>query len=64
MTKQFINRVLRELTVDTKQYRYNVVDCHNLNEQWREIRRLPLSKLDTTAALTDWKTVYDSREGD
>ena len=62
MTKQFIARVLRELTVDTKQYRYNVEECYNVNEQWYEIRRLPIEKLDTTAALHDWETVYDSRK--
>ena len=57
MTKAFEERILREHIVDTKQYRYIVTVEHNANSQWAEIKRLPLDKLDTTAALTDWETV-------
>ena len=58
MTKEFVNKVLRELIVDTKKYRYIRKDCTGAAEQWFEIRRMPLADLDTAA---DWVTVYDSR---
>lgn len=57
MTKDFINRVIREGIVDTKNYRYIRKDMNNATEQWLEIRRLPLSALDTTAAIDGWETV-------
>jgi hypothetical protein len=62
MKKEFIEKVLRELIVDTKQYRYIRKDCSDAAEQWLEIRRLPLTGLDTTAAIDGWETVYDSRK--
>ena len=62
MKKEFANKVIRERIVDTKAYRYTCKECQNANEQWLEIRRLPLVKLDTTAALSEWETVYDSRK--
>lgn len=53
MTKEFEKRVLREGAVDTRKYRYVVVTC--LPTVYRgekiEIRRIPLSALDTTAAI-------------
>ncbi len=49
MTKAFENRVNKEGSVDTKNYRY----CLRGNK----IVRIALDKLDTTAALTDWETV-------
>lgn len=57
MKQEFINRILREGIVDTENYRYIKKECHNHETQWIEIRRLPLSSLDTTAALSDWETV-------
>lgn len=57
MTKAFINRIMQERTIDTRNYRYIVTEEHDSNNQWAEIKRLPLDKLDTTAALTDWETV-------
>lgn len=57
MTKDFINRVIREGIVDTKNFRYIRKDMNNATEQWMEIRRLPLSALDTTAAIDGWETV-------
>ena len=54
MTKAFIDRVLRELTVDTKTYRYNVVMDHNV----RVIKRVALADLDTTAVIGGWVTVW------
>ena len=49
MTKEFENRVNKEGSVDTKNYRYCVRD--------NKIVRIALDKLDTTAALTDWEIV-------
>ena len=57
MTKQFMEKVLKFRMVDTRNYRYVAEECHNADEQWLEIRRLPLELLDTTAALTEWETV-------
>lgn len=57
MKKDFIDRVIREGIVDTKAYRYIRKDVNNATEQWMEIRRLPLSALDTTAAIDGWETV-------
>ena len=62
MTKKFVEKVIREQIVDTRAYRYTYKVCDGATEQWFEIRRLPLDKLDTTAALTEWETVYDSRK--
>ena len=49
MTKEFENRVNREGSVDTKNYRYCARD--------NKIVRIELDKLGTTASLTDWETV-------
>ena len=57
MTKDFINRVIREGIVDTKNFRYIRKDVTSATEQWMEIRRLPISALDTTAAIDGWETV-------
>ena len=53
----FYDRVIREQIIDTEQYRYIAKECHNADEQWVEIRRLPLNDLDTTAAIDGWETV-------
>ena len=59
MKNEFIEKILNARTgsYDTAKYRYIVKDCYDSTRQWREIRRLPLDKLDTTAALTEWETV-------
>ena len=57
MTKAFINRVMHDGTVDTRNYRYIVTEEHDSDKQWAEIKRLPIDKLETTAVLTDWETV-------
>ena len=57
MTQAFIDRLMKERIVDTAKYRYIVTEEHDATAQWAEIRRLPLDKLDTTAANTDWETV-------
>ena len=59
MKREMIEKILNDRTgsYDTAKYRYTVKECRDNSKQWREIRRLPLDKLDTTAALTDWETV-------
>ena len=57
MNKQFIEKVKREGIVDTKNYRYI---CKAFADHV-EIRRIRLEYIDTTAALTEWETVYESR---
>lgn len=53
MTNTFKARVMKELTVDTRTYRYNVKDCGD----HAEIQRIPLKYLNTTAAYDGWETV-------
>lgn len=57
MTKEFEQKILRERIVDTRNYRYILKECYDPDGQWAEIRRLPLDKLDTTAAIDGWETV-------
>lgn len=61
MKKEFIERVIRERIVDTDKYRYIIKDCHDAYQQYQEIRRLPLSDLDTTNAIDGWETVWASK---
>ena len=56
MTKQFLKRVVNESIVDTKTNRY-IYNTGNGN-----IERLPLEKLNTTYALTDWEVVGNVRD--
>ena len=49
MTKNFEARVIREIIVDTRKYRYT--------ERDGSIYRIELDKLDTTAALHDWELI-------
>lgn len=57
MKTEFINRIISERIVDTKQYRYMAVDNHNGSEQWTEIRRIQIENLDTIDAINGWETV-------
>ena len=52
MTKAFENKVIKMGMVDTKNYRYRYVVTDTCR-----IERILLSKLDTTAAYTDWEVV-------
>ena len=49
LKKAFLNRVIREGIVDTRNYRY--VCNGNI------IKRLPIKYLNTTAAIDNWETV-------
>lgn len=57
MTKKFENRVKKEMTVDTKKYRY-IYECI-ANQGIAKIKRLPISELDTTDSITGWETVRE-----
>lgn len=56
MTNKFLKRVVNESIVDTKTNRY-IYNTGNGN-----IERLPLGKLNTTYALTDWEVVGNVRD--
>lgn len=59
MKKEFIKKCFSNPgIVDTKKYRY----VSNGTEKSGTIKRIELYKLDTIAALTDWKTVYNTIE--
>lgn len=61
MKKEFIDRVIREGTVDTAKYRYTSKLISGADGEYTEIRRLPLEELDTTAALDPWEIVWTDR---
>ena len=54
MTKTFFERVKREKVIVTRKYRY-VLD--GTVGKTPCIKRLPISDLDTTAAIDGWETV-------
>lgn len=58
MRKDFLAKLLYFGSLDTKKYRYVVNDHGN----HATIERLPLDKLDTTAALTDWEVLRTIEE--
>lgn len=51
--KKFLEKVLHDRIVDTKQYRYRV------NESTGYIERIPIEYLNTTKALEEWEQVKD-----
>lgn len=55
MTKSFMERVKNERIVDTRKYRY-VLDAP-VGKPSPCIKRLPISDLDTTAAIDGWEVV-------
>jgi len=57
MKKEFIEKVLRERIVDTKQYRY----VAKVKDGKQYINRLPVADLDTTAAIDGWETVWSEK---
>ena len=56
MTNRFLRSVVSESIIDTRKYRYTY-NAGNGN-----IERLPLEKLNTTYALTDWEVVGNVRD--
>jgi hypothetical protein len=57
MRKEFEAKLMQERIIDTKQYRYIVTEEHDAEKQWAEIKRLPISDLDTTKAIDGWETI-------
>lgn len=57
MKKEFESKLMQERIIDIKQYRYIITEEHDADKQWAEIKRLPISQLDTTAAIDGWETV-------
>lgn len=55
MKKAFEQKVIRERIVDTKNYRYRMVE----RGYHQYMERIELTKLDTTAAITDWEIVKE-----
>ena len=53
MTKTFREKILKNGTVDTKNYRYHVAQYPD----HCEIRRIPLDYLNTTTAIDEWEIV-------
>ena len=57
LNDEFKARLMQERTIDTKDYRYIVTEEYDNEKQWAEIKRLPLSDLDTTKAIDGWETI-------
>lgn len=57
VSKKFIEKVIANGSIDTKSYRYIVKDLPDR----QEVRRLPICRLDTAAAIDGWETVWVSR---
>ena len=53
MTAKFIDWVIREGIVDTKNYRY----AYRVDKTRAVVERLLISQLDTTAALEPWEVI-------
>ena len=53
MTNKFIDKVIREGIVDTKNYRY----AYRVDKTRAVVERFPIKQLDTTAALEPWEVV-------
>lgn len=51
--KEFLNRVLHEGVVDTRKYRYIVIE----SGADIVVKRLPIEDLNTTEAIDGWETV-------
>lgn len=63
MTKQFIDRIMCEQTVDTRKYRYRAMPEGNMVQ----IIRLPINMLGTVYAYRQWEIVkvfYECRTGE
>ena len=53
MTQNLINRIIREVVVDTDNYRY----VYETDNHGARIKRLPIDKLYTTEARDGWEVV-------
>ena len=57
MKKSLMLRVLREIIVDTANYRYTYRIVHDGRGKWIEFIRISIKALDTTAAIDGWEIV-------
>lgn len=62
--KEFLKKVVKYKSLDTKTYRYKATPYTNASEQLLVISRIELEKLDTTKALTDWEKVAITLDGE
>lgn len=62
--KEFLKKVVKYKSLDTKTYRYKATPYTNESEQLLVISRIELEKLDTTKALTDWEKVAITLDGE
>lgn len=69
LSEKFIDRIVNEIIVDTKKYRYRLIN--DVSRPWR-IERICINQLDTTATLNrfsddpsmGWQTVaIDGKHG-
>lgn len=58
LTRKFIDRLMRERTIDTRNYRYFICD----NPRGYTVKRVPLDALGTTRVYTETENVYLKRE--
>ena len=57
MKKEFIEKVIKYGSIDTKKYRYRALELPDR----LIIKRIPLEYLDTTAAIDGWETVCEKQ---
>lgn len=62
--KDFLKKVAKYKSLDTKTYRYKARPYTNGKAQLLVISRIELEKLGTTKALTDWETVAITWDGE
>lgn len=62
--KEFLKKVVKYKSLDTKTYRYKSTRYRNENEQLLVISRIELEKLETTEALKIWETVAITWDGE
>lgn len=59
MTEKFFRKIIREDIVDTKKYRYTTREKVVDGRQILQVIRIPLEKLNTTAAFDEWEVVEE-----
>ena len=57
MKNEFIEKVIKYGSIDTKKYRYRALELPDR----LIIKRIPLEYLDTTAAIDGWETVCEKQ---
>lgn len=62
--RDFLKKVVRYKSLDTKTYRYKATPYTSGNEQLLIISRIELEKLGTTREITEWETVAITWDGE